>query len=66
MAPFIRIALRLVIGYLFAKGFIPEDVSAEISDNPDVIAAIETAVLTAVGIVNEAWYLMSRRFGWSK
>lgn len=60
MAPFVRIALRVLAGMLAGWGLgISDEEAVDLLVNPEMIAAVVLAL-------NEAWYLAARRFGWSK
>lgn len=65
-AVIIRIALRYGAGLLIAKGFLSPDIGSGLSDDPDVLMAIEMGVGVAMGIASEAWYFFARRWGWAK
>lgn len=55
--PFIRIALRVLAGYLIGKGVSEDTASILYSD-----ATIGAVVL----LISEGWYMLARRFGWEK
>lgn len=57
-APFVRIALRYGSAFLMAKGFFGDDAVGFFVD--------EEVIGLAVAVLNEAWYLAARRFGWEK
>ena len=58
VAPFVRIGLRILGGYMVGKGHISEE-SLPLFRDPEVIGAV-------VLVLNEAWYFAARRFGWAK
>lgn len=58
IAPFVRILLRYVSGYLIARGLLDPAAASDFVD-PELVGAIVMAV-------NEAWYFAARRFGWEK
>lgn len=60
MAPFIRIALRYLSGFLIAKGWLGAGV--DLSADPDLIMAAGLAI----GFVTETAYAAARRYGWAK
>lgn len=66
MAPFIRIFLRYAIGILAGYSILENDVGQTLSNDPDLIQAIELALVGLCGAATEFWYLLSRRFGWAK
>ncbi|MGI6854451.1 hypothetical protein [Mesorhizobium sp. 1B3] len=66
MAPFIRIFLRYVTLPLLAMGLIlPEEQQAIIAD-PDLVGYVCTGLGFLAPLAAEGWYLLARRFGWSK
>lgn len=58
IAPFIRIGLRYLSGFLIAKGLADAHIAGEFT-SPELVGAL-------VGIVNETWYYLARKYGWSK
>ncbi len=62
----IRILLRYMSAALIAKGFLSPDLGGFITTDPDVVSAIEVGVGLSVGLIAEGWYVLARRFGWSK
>lgn len=58
LAPFVRIALRYLSGYLIARGLLDPAAASDFVD-PEIVGAV-------VGAINEAWYLAARKFGWEK
>lgn len=66
MAPFIRIFLRYVTLPLLAMGLIlPEEQQAIIAD-PDLVSYACAGLGFLAPLAAEGWYLLARRFGWSK
>lgn len=65
MAPFIRIALRYLAGYLIARGWLAQD-DTGIFDDPDLVAAISYGGAALCALAGEGWYWMARRLGWAK
>lgn len=65
MSVFIRIGLRYLAGLLVGYGLLSQDISDMLSNDPDIVAAVEIAVGAAIGGVAELWYYLARRFGWS-
>lgn len=62
MAPYIRIALRYLAGYLVFKNLIPAEWADMIANDPDIVAGVGIALALCV----EGFYAMARRFGWAK
>ena len=61
IAPFTRIGLRYLAGYLLLKGFIPQDVADMIANDPELAGAV--GALIAVGV--EGAYAFARKHGWA-
>jgi len=61
-APYIRIGLRYVAGYLVFKNIIPKDIADILASDPEVVALIGGGIAFAV----EGAYALARRFGWAK
>lgn len=64
MGPFSRIFLRYLIGYLLAKGIIPDELANEISNDPEVVAWIENGVSLMLAALIERWYWFAKKAGW--
>lgn len=62
MAPYIRIALRYLAGYLVFKNLIPAEWAEMIANDPDIVAGIGVVL----ALVVEGFYVMAKRFGWAK
>ena len=58
IAPFVRILLRYLSGVLIARGMFSQE-DAGLFMDPELIGIL-------VGMLNEAWYMAARRFGWEK
>lgn len=65
MAPFIRIGLRYLGGYLAARGWLAQGDSG-MFDDPDLVAALSFAGAALCALAGEGWYWLARRFGWAK
>ncbi len=65
MAPFIRIALRYLAGYLIARGWLAQD-DTGIFDDPDLVAAISYGGAALCALASEFWYALAKKWGWSK
>lgn len=55
--PFIRYALMILSGLLVRGGWLPEDLAAQIAEDP---AVIELATGAVVGLVGLGWYVWSK------
>lgn len=66
IAVIIRIALRYGAGILVARGLLGAGDAAALSGDPDIQMALETGVGLALSAVTEAWYVLARKFHWSK
>lgn len=62
--PIIRILLRVLSGFLIAKGWFAPETIGWIADDPDVIMVVNMAVGGVVWAATEAYYWMARKFGW--
>lgn len=58
LAPFVRIVLRYLAGYLIARGLLDPASASDFVD-PELVGAIVMAA-------NEAWYFAARKWGWEK
>lgn len=58
----VRIGLRYGAGYLVLHGLLSAEDGATLSTDPDV----QMLVGAAIGAATEGWYLLARKFGWSK
>jgi len=65
MAPFIRIGLRYLGGYLVARGFLAQS-DVGLFNDPDLVAAISYGGAALCALAGEGWYWAAKRFGWSK
>jgi hypothetical protein len=65
MAPFIRIALRYLAGYLIARGWLAQD-DTGIFDDPDLVAAISYGGAALCALASEFWYALAKKWGWAK
>lgn len=63
-APFIRIALYILAGWLAGRGLPPEAVTIITSD-PAVLAIASEALAAVVAGVALLWWRIAKRFGWS-
>lgn len=66
IAVVIRIALRYGAGVLVARGLLGAGDAAVLSGDPDIQMALETGVGLALSAATEAWYVLARKFHWSK
>jgi len=57
LAPFIRIGLRILGGYLVGRG-LSDDIAAEIYSDEMVGAVVLGG--------NEVWDMLARRYGWAR
>ncbi len=64
MAPFIRILLRYVGGFLAARGLLAQTDSG-VFDDPELVAAVSYGLAAFCALASEGWYRLARRFGWS-
>lgn len=62
LAPYIRIGLRYVSGYLVFKAILPPDIADMLANDPEVVAVIGAVIAGCV----EGAYALARKFGWSK
>jgi hypothetical protein len=64
MAPFIRIGLRYLGGYLAARGWLAQGDSG-MFDDPELVAAISYAGAALCALAGEGWYWLAKRMGWA-
>ena len=62
----VRIALRYLAAVLVARGFLDTDGGSLLGADPDVAVLVETGVGIACGVAAEGWWLLARRFNWSR
>jgi len=62
IAPYIRIGLRYVSGYLVFKAILPEDLADMLANDPMIVAAIGGGIAVAT----EWAYALARKFGWTR
>ncbi len=65
MAPFIRIFLRYLGGYLVARGFLAQS-DAGLFNDPELVAAISYGGAALCALASEAWYWAAKKWGWSR
>lgn len=65
MAPFVRIGLRWLGGMLVAKGWLGAGDQGLLAD-PELVSAICYGLAALCGLAAEGWYVLARKFGWSK
>lgn len=61
-----RIALRYVAAALIAKGLLAPEMGAQITNDPDLAAALQVILGLLSAGAAEGWYYLARKFGWSK
>lgn len=57
IAPFVRIGLRIVGGFLIGKGWASEQ-DVTILMDPEIIGVICL-------VISEGWFLAAKKFGWA-
>lgn len=65
MSVWIRIALYIVAGWLYGRGYIAEEVKDLITTDPAMAASIEAAVAALLVAIPAAWWRLAKRFGWA-
>lgn len=63
MAPFIRIGLRYLGGYLAARGFLAQS-DVGLFNDPELVAAISYGGAALCALVGESWFFLAKKFGW--
>lgn len=66
MSVFTRIALRYAAAALVTKGVLAPETSHVLISDPDILQVAEVAVGAGLAVASEGWYILARRFGWSK
>ena len=70
MAPYIRIILRYLAGFLVAKGITDAATAELIATDPSLLDGLLSAASAIWGAlvasVAELWYRMAKKFGWDK
>lgn len=62
IAPYIRIGLRYVSGYLVFKAILPPEIGDMLANDPAIVAMIGGGIAVAV----EWAYALARKWGWAK
>lgn len=65
MAPFIRIALRYLGGYLVARGFLAQS-EAGLFNDPELVASLSYGGAALCALIGEGWYALAKKWGWAK
>lgn len=63
--PVARIALRYAIGYLAAKGILPDDLASMITASDEAIDVIQGGICVGLGVCVERAYVMAKTRGWN-
>lgn len=63
-APFIRIGLYILAGWLAGRG-LPEPVAEILTNDPIFLSVISEALAAIVAGVALLWWRIAKRFGWS-
>lgn len=66
MGAIIRIGLRYATFPLLYFGVITEHEASDLIADPEIAQWISLGLGIIAPIVSETWYLMARKFGWSK
>lgn len=64
MGPFIRIALRYIVGALVLHGWLNDNDADFILHDPDVVISIEIVTGLIIAAATEAGYVFAKRMGW--
>lgn len=59
LAPFVRIGLRILGGFMIGQGWADDEIAAMLWADPQVVGIV------ALGI-SEGWYFLAKRFDWAK
>jgi hypothetical protein len=62
IAPYIRIGLRYIAGYLVFKSVLPPEIGNMLASDPALVAMIGGVIAVAV----EWAYALARKWGWAK
>ena len=62
----VRIVLRYVAAALVAKGVFTSADGGALATDPDLINLVEVGLGLVIGGATEWWYVLARKFGWSK
>lgn len=65
MGAITRIVLRYGIGFLAAKGIIPDGLAEMLTQDDAAIGAIETGLCVSAGVCVEVFWQRAKRLGWS-
>lgn len=59
-----RIILRYGVGYLAAKGFIPEELMNLVATDPDLQMIVHSVIGAALVAAIEGAYKLAQKYGW--
>lgn len=62
LAPLSRNLIRYAVGYLLFKQVVPPDIAAMLAEDPFLVTLVASMIAAAV----EGFWLMARKFGWSR
>lgn len=65
-AVLVRIGLRWLAGALITKGLVAPDDAQMFTADPEIERLLVTGLGVVAGSIAEGWYVLARRFGWSK
>lgn len=65
-APIVRILLRYLSGLLVMKGLISTNMGTDLATDPDLMAILELVFGVGFATVAEWWYVLAKKWGWSK
>lgn len=65
MGAILRIVARYLIGYLAAKGILPQELLDAVAASPEAQAWIDGLVVALAIAIVEAARQLAKRFGWS-
>lgn len=64
MTVWIRIALYVLAGFAYGRGWIGDEVRDIITTDPEMVIWVERAIFAAILLIPASWWRAAKRFGW--
>lgn len=63
MSVWIRVGLYILAGWLYGSGWIGAEVKALLTEDPEVVLAVEALIAGLIALVPVSWWRWARRTG---
>ncbi len=60
-----RIILFMLVGYLYAAGWISEEIKTLLTTDPEVASSLQVALAAVAAAIGYGWRWVARKMGWS-